>query len=167
MSKKIIDHVDYDQATGLPFIVDCQGNKYLMAMIPRNYNRVYLNAYDKGPWPNVTDYHSLTCDMCGGAHSLEYQVPTDQAFYIAFLIAAQESKNAMQNAGVSLLGMFINNSNTPILFVPFSREISYVLFEPMRLVPNTKIEVKYKPFSTDCTIGILVGGYLHNPNAIY
>jgi hypothetical protein len=166
-TKKIIDHIDYDLVTGLPFIVDCQGEKYLMTMVPRNYNRVYLKAYDRGPWPNITSFHAISCDMCEGAHSLDYTVPSDKRFYLAFLMAAQESNNLQRDTGVSLLGMFLNGSPTPSLFVPFSRELHYVLFEPIRFFENTHIEIKFKPYEKNAILGILVGGYLRDPDENY
>ena len=157
MARKIIEVLEYDKKTGIPFIRDIEGYTYLLekAMPPNRTHRVYLQAYCKEPWLSTTEFYSITCSLTG--NPLIYIVPSDKSFYAAFIMAAQQHSKT-QNLGVSLIGLYINDIRH--LMVPFRSELAYALFEPLLINSSMKVELKYKPFDKKAILGILAGGFL-------
>jgi hypothetical protein len=156
MTKKIIDTLDYDERTGIPFIRDVEGFTYVLerSMPPNRAHRAYLQAYCDVTWANDTDFHSVPCSFGG---SLVYTVPEDKDYYAAFLMAAQQH-SIKQDLGVSLLGVYLDGERT--LLIPFRDQLSYVLFEPLIIKSGVTLEIKYKPFNTKAILGVLAGGFL-------
>lgn len=158
MPRKIIDLLEYDKDTGIPFITDVEGYTYVLerSMPTNRANRVYLQAYSTDEWIDDTDFYSIPCSI-SGEPTLSYTVPSDKTYYAAFIMIAQQH-SSKQDLGVSLVGIYVEGVR--FLMIPFRSEMSYVLFEPLRLEAGVHVELKFNPFDKKAILGVLAGGFL-------
>ena len=159
--KKIIERIDFDSMTDLPFAEDIRGNMHMIdwkntanvSDCPRIYLQTDLT--DNYIWANNNTYQSIP-DSFHPGNNLIYTVPPECSFHFAFVIGAACQRGP--DFRLSMLGLFVNDERK--MSAPIYRELDHVLYSPIIFIENTKVELKFKPGTTGTDFGIISGGYL-------
>jgi hypothetical protein len=160
--KKLIEKVDFDITTGLPFIDDIRGNLHLLnwadAVNISGLTRINLQSDMKNyTWATSSDYNRIPDTIHPGPNNyLTYTVPAGYDFHLSYIIAVAIQRETERR--MTVVGLFVNGNLRSI--VSFVQEVQYVLSAPLVFHEGTSIEFKIKPGIKGQDFGINTGGYL-------
>lgn len=163
MATKIISRIIYDENTGIPFLEDIQGNLHMAGnwsqALPLPPIRYYIQTISRLRFPNTREFHSIPNKLTGES-TTEYTVPEGKIWCPAFIMASQDLLTKAQDRGrkMSIIGVYINDNF--VMAIPFKNDLHYILYEPLRFIAGTRLEMKLMPCSRKTRICVLIGGEL-------
>src|SRR5574339_528526 len=160
--RNIINEIDFDKETGIPFGEDVWGNLHALTWdcvvsnkeLPRVYFQTAIRNFT---WGNINNWSRIQ-DTYNVGKFLVYKVPENFKYHLAFILAAQARSNGGDDQGISYIGLFFNGNFAAQ--IPFKNETHYKLFSPIVVPSGTEIEFKFRPYHNKMDFGMTAGGYL-------
>lgn len=167
-TEQIVGRIIYDELTGVPFLEDTRGILHMAGnwfqAIPIPATRHYIQTISHLKFPDVTEFHPIP-NWLTGEPTTEYVVPTGKVWYPAFIMASQGELSKKGSFGKSLIGLSIIGiyiDNIFIMPIPFRNDLHYVLYEPLSIIADMKVEFKLMPYHKNTKVCILCGGELRD-----